>query len=63
MADQVANFLRTERKAHFVLSLGLGAAVLLIGVASKNERAVFLTEGSGLPVKAFCSDCAIECRR
>jgi len=55
MANQVPNRVGIERKAHAVLAAALGAACLLVGTAAKNERAVFLTEGTGLSAKAFAA--------
>lgn len=55
MANQAPDLLGVERKARVLLLGALAVTFVAAGTVSKSERAVFLTEGSGLPAKAFAA--------
>lgn len=55
MTNRSTNPLAVEHRAHLLLLGAVGAVLLIAATVTKNERAVFLTEGTGLPAKAFAA--------
>ena len=55
MTNRAQPQFQAERRVHFFVLGLLGASFLVAGMVAKNERAVFLTPGTGLPAKAFAA--------